>query len=101
MKIKILQLIEGARQAAGVTVVIDVFRAFSVEAYLMSGGAEKIIPVGDIQLAYQYKEERRRQRNSALFICHKPSNRTHQQHNHTENGIYKKIISCIDFFYDM
>ena len=57
MNIKILQLIEGARQATGVTVVIDVFRAFSVETYLMAGGADKIIPVGDIDLAYRYKEE--------------------------------------------
>ena len=57
MNIKVLQLIEGAKQATGVTVVIDVFRAMSVEAYLMAGGADKIIPVGDINLAYQYKKE--------------------------------------------
>ena len=57
MNIKILQLIEGAKQATGVTVVIDVFRAFTVEAYLMSLGAEKIFPVGDIDFAYQYKAE--------------------------------------------
>lgn len=57
MNIKILQLVEGAKQATGVTVVIDVFRAMSVEAYLMAGGVDKIIPVGDINLAYQYKKE--------------------------------------------
>ena len=57
MNIKILQLIEGAKQATGVTVVIDDFRAFTVEAYLMSQGAEKIFPVGDIDFAYKYKEE--------------------------------------------
>ena len=57
MNIKILHLIEGAKQATGLTVIIDVFRAFTVEAYLMAGGAEKIIPVGDINLAYQYKRE--------------------------------------------
>jgi len=57
MNIKILQLVEGAKQATGVTVVIDVFRAMSVEAYLMAGGADRIIPVGDIDLAYQYKKE--------------------------------------------
>ena len=33
MKIEILQLIEGATRAKGLTVVIDVFRAFSLEAY--------------------------------------------------------------------
>ena len=35
MKIQILQMIEGARKARGLTVVIDVFRAFSLECYLM------------------------------------------------------------------
>ena len=57
MKIEILQLIEGARQARGLTVVIDVFRAFSVECYAMDGGAREIRPVGDIGRAYQMKRE--------------------------------------------
>ena len=30
MNIKILQLIEGAKQATGLAVIIDVFRAFTV-----------------------------------------------------------------------
>lgn len=49
-------MIEGAKQATGVTVVIDVFRAFSVEAYLMNSNVKKIIPVGDMQIAYDYKK---------------------------------------------
>ena len=57
MNIEILHLIDGAKKAKGVTVIIDVFRAFTVEAYLMNGGAEKIIPVGDIEFAYKYKKE--------------------------------------------
>ena len=57
MNIQILQLIEGARAARGLTVVIDVFRAFSVEAYLLAMGAEKIIPVGEAELAYRLKRE--------------------------------------------
>lgn len=56
MNIQILHMIEGAKKATGVTVVIDVFRAFTVEAYLMAAGAETIIPVGDIDFAYQYKQ---------------------------------------------
>ncbi len=56
MNIKILHMIEGAKQARGLTVVIDVFRAFSVEAYFMDRGAEKIIPIGDVNLAYKLKE---------------------------------------------
>ena len=57
MNIKILHMIEGAKQATGVTVIIDVFRAFSVEAYLMNSNVEKIIPVGDMQIAYDYKKK--------------------------------------------
>lgn len=57
MNIQILHMIEGAKNAHGLTVVIDVFRAFSMEAYMMSQGAEKIIPVGDVNLAYKLKEE--------------------------------------------
>lgn len=57
MNIKILHMIEGAKEATGVAVIIDVFRAFTVEAYLMNNGAEKIIPVGDKAFAYKYKEE--------------------------------------------
>ena len=57
MEIRILQLIEGARKAEGVTVVIDVFRAFSLEAYMMAAGAKTIIPVGDADLAYRLKQE--------------------------------------------
>ena len=41
MDIKILQQIDGAKKASGLTVIIDVFRAFTVEAYCMAMGAEK------------------------------------------------------------
>ncbi|MBQ3562248.1 MAG: 2-phosphosulfolactate phosphatase [Clostridia bacterium] len=57
MNIQILHLIEGAKKASGVTVIIDVSRAFTVEAYLANNNAEKIIPVGDINFAYNYKKE--------------------------------------------
>lgn len=55
MKIRILQLIEGAREATGLTVIIDVFRAFSLACYAFDRGAERIIPVGDIDIAYSLK----------------------------------------------
>lgn len=57
MNIKILQLLSGAKEATGITVIIDVFRAFSVESYLFSKGAEKIIPVADLDLAYKLKKD--------------------------------------------
>lgn len=57
MKIQILELIEGSKKAEGLTVVIDVFRAFSVACYVFGNGAEKIIPIGDIDIAYRLKKE--------------------------------------------
>lgn len=56
MKIRILQGIEGAKQATGVAVIIDVFRAFTVETYLMKNRARKIIPVGDLDFVYKYQK---------------------------------------------
>ena len=53
MEIQILQLIEGALQAKGFTVVIDVFRAFSLACYVFDQGAKEIISVGDIEIAYK------------------------------------------------
>lgn len=50
-KIQILHLLEGARKAEGLTVIIDVFRAFSVECYLYSLGADMVRPVGTIEEA--------------------------------------------------
>lgn len=57
MQINILHLVEGARKARGLTVVIDVFRAFSLAAYAFGAGAEKIIPVSRIETALKLKEE--------------------------------------------
>ena len=56
MNIKILHMIDGAKEATGVAVIIDVFRAFTVEAYLANNGAERIIPVGDSEIAYNFKK---------------------------------------------
>ena len=57
MNIKILHLIDGAKQATGLTVIIDVFRAFTVEAYLINNGAKRVCPVGDKQIAYDLKKQ--------------------------------------------
>lgn len=56
MKIRILQLIEGAKAARGLTVIIDVFRAFTAEAYLIRSGARYVIPVADVQTALEFKK---------------------------------------------
>lgn len=55
MKIEKLKLIEGSKQAKGTTVIIDVFRAFSVSCYLVANGAKRIYPVGSVEDAYRLK----------------------------------------------
>ena len=56
MNIRILQLIDGAKAARGLTVIIDVFRAMTVEAYVIQNGAADLIPMGSIDEAYAYRE---------------------------------------------
>ena len=51
MKIRILKTIEGAGEAEGLAVMIDVFRAFSLECYLFAAGARRIYPVKDLEEA--------------------------------------------------
>ncbi len=57
MNIRIIHSAENAHETTGLTVVIDVFRAFSVEAYMIYQNAQKIIPVGDKDIAYAFKKE--------------------------------------------
>ena len=57
MDIKILHLIEGAKQSRGLAVIIDVFRAFTVECFVMNNGAKSIIPTASKELACSLKAE--------------------------------------------
>lgn len=57
MDIQILELAEGAKKAKGLTAIIDVFRAFSLEAYLFGQGAEKIYAVKDVPRAFELKSK--------------------------------------------
>jgi len=57
MEIEILQLLEGAKKAVGLTVIIDVFRAFSTTCYAFGSGIVKIFPVGNLEKAYQLKQQ--------------------------------------------
>lgn len=52
-----IKIVNDAKLATGLAVVIDVFRAFTVEPYLISNGVKKLIPVGDMQIAYDYKKK--------------------------------------------
>lgn len=56
MDVQILQLLEGAKNAKGLAVIIDVFRAFSTACYAFGRGAKKIIPVSEIEKAYLLKQ---------------------------------------------
>ena len=57
MKIKIFHLIEGAKQAKGLAVIIDVFRAFSMECWLHALCAGEIRPVGSIEETFAWKQK--------------------------------------------
>ena len=52
-----IKIVNDAKLATGLAIVIDVFRAFTVEPYLINNGAKILIPVGDIQIAYDYKKK--------------------------------------------
>jgi len=57
MDIRIMQLLEGAREATGIAVFIDVFRAFTTACFIADNGANRILPVADIQAAYKLREK--------------------------------------------
>ena len=57
MKTEIIYSFQNANQAKGLAVIIDVFRAFSTACFVINNGAKKIIPVDDIDLAYNLKKE--------------------------------------------
>lgn len=57
MEIRIFQLLEGARQARGLAVIIDVFRAFSTDCYAFAGGAEAVLCTGEVATAFRLKKE--------------------------------------------
>ncbi len=57
MNIEICHLIDGAKQADGLAVIIDVFRAFSMECWLYALGAEEVRPVGSIEDTFAWREK--------------------------------------------
>ena len=55
MEIRRLSTVEGAREARGLTVIIDVFRAFTTDAFVMANGAETIHPVLTVEEARELR----------------------------------------------
>lgn len=64
MKIKSLKFLKGAEKAEGLTVIIDVFRAYTTAAYLFAGGAARVFIVSKVKSAFKLKKEL----NSAVLI---------------------------------
>jgi 2-phosphosulfolactate phosphatase len=56
MEIRRLSLISGAKKAQGLSVIIDVFRAFTTAAHVMANGAERILPVGSVEEAFELRQ---------------------------------------------
>jgi len=56
MKIQLLSLREGAEKATGTVVIIDVFRAFTVQAVAFSHGVEKILLTDEVAQAIEWRE---------------------------------------------
>lgn len=53
MKIKIIKSYKNAHLAKGLTVVVDVLRAFTTCCFVFNNGAKTIIPVSDADIAYK------------------------------------------------
>lgn len=56
MEIQIIKSLKDAGKAKGITVVIDVLRAFTTTCYLFANGAKRIISVADLDEAYATKK---------------------------------------------
>jgi len=59
MNIELLEFTEGAKKARGVTVIIDVFRAFSVACYAFDAGAARVITTAEVNDAFELKPKYR------------------------------------------
>ena len=57
MDIRIKSCIDGAKQAEGLTVIIDVFRASNTIIACLGQGARYVIPVGSLERAYELKKQ--------------------------------------------
>ena len=57
MNTTIFHLIDGAKRAEGLTVIIDVFRAFSMECWLYDLGAKEIRPTGSIEDTFSWRKK--------------------------------------------
>lgn len=52
-----INIIHDPKKTTGITIIIDVFRAFTVEPIIIKNGAKKLIVIGDKEIAYNLKKE--------------------------------------------
>lgn len=57
MQINVVDFVKGAQEAEGITVIIDVFRAFTVACYCLEQKPKAINPVGSIEEALLLKKQ--------------------------------------------
>ena len=57
MEIEKVNFVEGARNARGTAVIIDVFRAFSVACYCFDRGVANLFPVGQVSDAHNLSKK--------------------------------------------
>src|SRR5262245_4159708 len=57
MQINRFSLINGAKEARGLTVIIDVYRACTCAAYALARGASEIILIGEAKEAFELKKK--------------------------------------------
>lgn len=54
--VRVLQQSQGAAESEGLTIIIDVFRAFTTACCFVAQGAQKIIPLAKAERAYELRQ---------------------------------------------
>ena len=55
MEVVVRSLVEGAREASGTVIVVDVFRCFTTAAVAFARGADKIVMVAEVDEALELR----------------------------------------------
>jgi len=63
VRVRVTRFLDGAREATGHAVIVDVFRAFTTAAFCIAAGAREIVLVADHEQALALKRE-----DPALFL---------------------------------
>ena len=59
MNVRVARFLDGAREATGTAVIVDVFRAFTTTAFCVAAGAREIVLVADHEQALALKRDDR------------------------------------------